>query len=128
LAIYLYMISRLIIERQLNVIAVFTSRGASRFQILLIYFIEILILGTLAFVLGPFIGLQLCKVLGASNGFLEFVQRSALPVKLTPKAFYYALIAVGASIFMIMISVYRASGRNIVGHKQEAARTETKTQ
>lgn len=128
LAIYLYMISRLIIERQLNEIAVFMSRGASRIQIFLIYLFEIVLLGALAFVLGPFIGLQLVKVLGASNGFLEFVQRSALPVELSAKAFYYALIAVVASIIMIMIPVYRASGRNIVVHKQETARSEGKTQ
>lgn len=128
LAIYLYMISRLIIERQLNEIAVFMSRGAGRIQIFLIYLIEIILLGALAFVLGPFIGLQLVKVLGASNGFLEFVQRSALPVELSAKAFYYALIAVVASIIMIMIPVYRASGRNIVVHKQETARLEGKTQ
>ena len=128
LAIYLYMISRLIIDRQLNEIAVFMSRGASRIQIFLIYLFEIVLLGALAFVLGPFIGLQLVKVLGASNGFLEFVQRSALPVELSAKAFYYALIAVVASIIMIMIPVYRASGSNIVVHKQDTARSEGKTQ
>jgi len=122
LAIYLYMISRLIIERQLNEIAVFTSRGASRFQILGIYFIEIAILGVLALLVGPIIGLQLCKLLGASNGFLEFIQRSALPVKLSMKSYIYALTAVLASIIMIMIPVYRASGQSIVSHKQQSAR------
>jgi len=122
LAIYLYMISRLIIERQLNEIAVFTSRGASRFQILGIYFIEIAILGALALLIGPIIGLQLCKLLGASNGFLEFIQRSALPVKISAKAYLYALLAVLASIVMIMIPVYRASGQSIVSHKQQIAR------
>ncbi|MCR2823028.1 ABC transporter permease [Lederbergia panacisoli] len=122
LAIYLYMISRLIIERQLNEIAVFTSRGASRFQILGIYFIEIAILGAIALLIGPLIGLQLCKLLGASNGFLEFIQRSALPVKLSMKSYTYALVAVLASIIMIMIPVYRASGQSIVNHKQQSAR------
>src|SRR5690625_472998 len=67
LAIYLYMISRLIIERQLNEIAVFMSRGAGRIQIFLIYLIEIVLLGAVAFMLGPFIGLQLVKVLGRSE-------------------------------------------------------------
>ncbi|MBS4195556.1 ABC transporter permease [Lederbergia citri] len=122
LAIYLFMISRLIIERQLNEIAVFTSRGASRWQILGIYFIEIAILGALALLIGPLIGLQLCKLLGASNGFLEFIQRSALPVKLSVKSYIYALLAVLASIIMIMIPVYSASGKSIVSHKQQSAR------
>lgn len=122
LAVYLYMISRLIIERQLNEIAVFSSRGASRIQILAIYFIEIAILGLFAFFIGPFLGLLLCKVLGASNGFLEFVQRSALPIKLSAKSFFYAFLAVAVSIIMIMIPVYQASGRSIVNHKQDIAR------
>lgn len=128
LAIYLYMISRQIIDRQLNEIAVFSSRGASRLQIFFIYLIEIVLLAVLAFILGPLISLQLVKVLGASNGFLEFVQRSALPVELSPKSLYYALIAAIASVVMIMIPVYRASGRNIVVHKQETARSEGKVQ
>ncbi|MBS4204912.1 ABC transporter permease [Lederbergia citrea] len=128
LAIYLYMISRLIIERQLNEIAVFTSRGASQIQILAIYFIEVSILGVLALIIGPFLGLQLCKILGASNGFLEFVQRSALPIKLSAKPYFYALLAVIASICMIMAPVYKASGRSIVSHKQQSARSNGKVQ
>ena len=128
LAIYLFMISRLIIERQLTEIAVFSSRGASRLQILVIYFIEVSILGLVAFVLGPYLGLQLCKLLGASNGFLEFIQRSALPVKLSAKAYYYAFLAVAVSIVMIMVPVFMASGRSIVNQKQEAARSNGKWQ
>src|SRR5690606_12287676 len=96
--------------------------GASRWQILGIYFIEILTLSILAFFIGPYLGLQLCKVLGASNGFLEFVQRSSLPIELTSKAYLYAFFALLASIVMIMIPVYRASGQSIVSHKQESAR------
>ncbi|HLU23292.1 MAG TPA: ABC transporter permease [Bacillaceae bacterium] len=122
LVVYLYMISKLIIERQLTEISVLASRGASRWQILGIYFIEILILGVLAFFIGPYLGLQLVKVLGASNGFLEFVQRSTLPIELSADAYIYALIAVIASIIMIMIPVYRASGQSIVNHKQDSAR------
>ncbi|MFC5464517.1 ABC transporter permease [Lederbergia graminis] len=122
LAVYLYMISKLIIDRQLTEISVLASRGASRWQILGIYFIEILTLSILAFFIGPYLGLQLCKVLGASNGFLEFVQRSSLPIELTSKAYVYAFFALLASIVMIMIPVYRASGQSIVSHKQESAR------
>src|SRR5690625_7193453 len=65
LAIYLYMVSRLIIQRQLNEIAIFASRGAKRSQILFIYFLEILIMGLVAFIVGPYIGLLLSKLLGA---------------------------------------------------------------
>ncbi|GAE92028.1 ABC transporter integral membrane protein [Gracilibacillus boraciitolerans JCM 21714] len=67
LAIYIYMVSRLIVRRQLNEMAVLASRGAKRTQILFIYFIEIAILGLLAFVIGPYIGLQFTKLLGGNE-------------------------------------------------------------
>jgi putative ABC transport system permease protein len=122
LAIYLFMVSRLIIDRQLNEIAVLRSRGAKRLQILLIYLIESSLLGALALIIGPYVGLFFVKVLGASNGFLNFVQRSALEVNVSQESFLYALWAVLACIVMIMIPVMQATSQNIVSHKRESAR------
>lgn len=126
LAIYLYMVSRLIIQRQLNEIAIFASRGAKRSQILFIYFLEILIMGLTAFIVGPYIGLLLSKLLGATNGFLEFIQRKSLPVQILPEAYVYGLVAVIASIIMIMIPVYFASKQSIVQHKQSIRKNNQK--
>jgi putative ABC transport system permease protein len=122
LAIYLFMVSRLIVDRQLNEIAVLRSRGAKRGQILSIYFIETILLGVIALLTGPFIGLFLVKALGASNGFLDFVQRTSLPVHLSASSFMYALWAVIACIFMVMIPVIQATNQSIVNHKQQSAR------
>lgn len=122
LAIYLYMVTKLIIDRQRNEIAVLNSRGAKRSQILLIYLIEIGFLGMAAFLLGPFLGLILCKVLGATNGFLEFVQRSTLESKLLKESFLYAFWAVIACIMMMMVPIYQASRQTIVNHKRTAFR------
>lgn len=122
LGIYLYMVTKLIIDRQRNEIAILNSRGAKRVQILLIYLIEIGLLGTVAFLIGPFLGLWLCKILGATNGFLEFVQRSSLQTKLLKESFLYSFLAVIACIFMMMIPIYQASKQNIVHHKRTAFR------
>ena len=65
------MVSQLNVEQERNEIAVFKSRGASRLQIMGIYALESLVLGVLTVIIGPFAGLGLCKVLGASNGFLS---------------------------------------------------------
>src|SRR5690606_34108600 len=100
LAFYLYMVSNLIVERQKTEIAVIRSRGASRWQIVLSYAIESAVLGAIAFLIGPYLGMGLTKILGASNGFLEFVQRAKLDVAISEEAFKYALIAVGTSIVM----------------------------
>ncbi|WP_456275278.1 ABC transporter permease [Bacillus sp. AK128] len=122
LAIYLFMVSRLIVDRQLNEIAVLRSRGASRGKILFIYLIETGLLAGVALVIGPIIGLFIVRVLGASNGFLDFVQRSALPVSMSSEAYLYGAFAVLASILMIMIPVIPATSQSIVSHKQQSAR------
>jgi putative ABC transport system permease protein len=122
LAIYLYMVTRLIVERQLNEIAILSSRGAKRTQILLIYFIELSLLSLIAFIIGPYLGLLLCNVLGATNGFLEFVQRASLDAKIMKEAFIYEFWSIIGCIFMMMIPIYQASKQSIVNHKRNAVR------
>ncbi|TDF99620.1 ABC transporter permease [Paenibacillus piri] len=122
LAYYLFMVSNLIVDRQKTEIAVLRSRGASRLQIVLGYVVEGLLLGGVALVCGPFVGLWLTKVLGASNGFLEFVQRAALDVRLNRTAFQYGMLAVLCSLVMTLLPVLFATRTTIVGHKQQMAR------
>ncbi len=123
LGLYLFMVSKLIVDRQKTEIAVLRSRGAGTLQIMFIYLTEVLILCALALLAGPYIGLYLSKMLGASNGFLEFVQRTALPVRLTPETYKYAFYTLAASIVMVMIPVYMATRENIVSHKSGSIRS-----
>ncbi|TBL80290.1 ABC transporter permease [Paenibacillus thalictri] len=127
LAFYLFMVSNLITERQKTEIAVLRSRGASRLQILCGYLIEGLLLGGIAFAVGPHFGLLLTKVLGASNGFLEFVQRAALDVRMNDEAYQYGAIAVACSLVMTLIPAFLATRATIVGHKQQMARQQKKS-
>ncbi|MDF2670682.1 MAG: hypothetical protein K0R67_2988 [Paenibacillus sp.] len=122
LAFYLYMVSNLITEQQKAEIAVLRSRGASRIQVLSGYMIEGVLLGMIAFAVGPTIGMLLTKILGASNGFLEFVDRSSLPVKVSKESYRYALYAVASSVLMTLIPVFLATRMSIVSHKQQRAR------
>lgn len=124
LAFYLYMVANLITERQKTEIAVLRSRGASRLQIIFSYVAEGLVLGAIAFSVGPYFGAFLTKLLGASSGFLEFVQRAKLDVELNRDAFLYGLIAVASSLVMTLIPVLLAMRVTIVGQKQQSARQE----
>ncbi|MBO1515247.1 ABC transporter permease [Metabacillus bambusae] len=127
LALYLFMVSRLIVNRQLSEISVLSSRGATRLQIMFIYLIEIGILGVIAFLIGPQIGMLMCKLLGGTNGFLQFVQRESLPVRVGAESYLYGAIALITSVFMIMIPVYQGSKQSIVHQKQLAAKAMAKT-
>ncbi|WP_127580037.1 ABC transporter permease [Paenibacillus koleovorans] len=122
LAFYLFMVANLITERQKTEIAVLRSRGASRLQIVFSYLVEGVLLGAVAFAIGPLVGLQLTKILGAANGFMQFVQRAAIDAKLNEEAYRYSLIAVLASVTMTLIPVLNATRASIVGHKASMAR------
>lgn len=119
---YLFMVSKLNIEQEKNEIAVFKSRGASSKQILGIYALESLVLGVITALVGPFAGLGLCRILGASNGFLEFVNRRSLPVHLTLQAFLYAAAAVLVFFVTTLVPIIPASKTTIVEHKQAKAK------
>lgn len=122
LSFYIFMVSQLIVNHEEDEVAVLKSRGASKTQVLKMYFVESLVLSGIAFVLGPPAGLLLCKILGSSNGFLEFVQRTALPTSLRAEAYCYSLIAMILFIVSMLVPVILHSRISIVQHKQKKSR------
>ncbi|MFC5530895.1 ABC transporter permease [Cohnella yongneupensis] len=124
LGFYMFMVSNLIIDRQKNEIAVLRSRGAARWQIVASFAIEGVLLCGIALLAGPFIGLGLTKVLGSSNGFLEFVQRTSMPVRVNSDAYLYGAIAAVVSFIMMLIPALLATRVSIVGRKQQMARSQ----
>ncbi len=122
LIFYIFMVSQLIINHDENGIAVLKSRGASKSQIFLSYLIESAIIGSVAFIFGPPLGLIICGVLGSSNGFLEFVQRTALPISINLKVYGYSLITFIFLVVTMLAPVVVISRTTIVKHKQEKAR------
>ncbi len=115
---YTMMISGLIIRNSRNEISVIKSRGAGRLQVFMLFMAESLVLAVLSFFAGPRIGNLLCQFLGASNGFLEFINRKALiPVVNTETYLYSALAAVIFMLFM-MAPVLKASTTGIVEYKR----------
>ncbi len=117
LAFYIFMVAQLIVEFERNEISVLKSRGASRRQIIYSYMIESVIIGGIALVLGPALGWFICSVLGASNGFLEFVSRTKLPMALSVNTFKYALAAVFFTGVMMLIPAIIQSKRDILEQK-----------
>lgn len=126
LVFYLFMVSQLNIESEKNEIAMLKSRGASSWQIVRIYAYETLILGAISALIGPFVGLALCSILGVSNGFLEFVNRPALQAELSLTAFLYAVAAVAVFFITTLVPVVPASKISIVAHKQRKAKNSDK--
>ncbi|CAM4325804.1 FtsX-like permease family protein [Paenibacillus alkaliterrae] len=122
LGFYMFMVSNLIADRQKNEIAVLRSRGAARWQVVTSYAVEGIILCGIACGIGPLLGVVLTELLGASNGFLEFVQRVRLPVRLTAEAYRYGAIASCICFVIMLVPIIMATRVTIVGYKQQLAR------
>lgn len=122
MAFYMFMVANLIASRQKTEIAVLRSRGAARWQVIAAYLVEALILCAAAVVSGPFLGAMLTKVLGASSGFMQFVQRVSLPVRITEQSYLYGVLAGAVCLLLVMIPIVFATRVSIVDHKQQMAR------
>jgi putative ABC transport system permease protein len=119
---YIFMVSQLIVGHDENSINVLKSRGASKSQIFMSYLAESGLIGGVAFIIGPLLGIFICGILGSSNGFMEFVQRTALPVSLSPKVYMYSFGAVLVMMTTMLVPVVAASRSTIVKYKQEKSR------
>jgi len=122
LGFFLYMVSLLIIEREKNEIAVLKSRGAGSGQVFLIYLLGNCIVSFMALLIGPPLALLICRILGSTNGFLEFIKRTALPISLGWKAYIFSLVCVVVFMFSILVPAFFSSRTTIVLYKQGIAR------
>lgn len=122
LLIYISMMSKLMVEQDKNEISLLKSRGAGTLQVIPIYLLQSLFMGAIAFILGPILGMGICKVLGSANGFLQFVQREPLRVDFRGIEFIYSFIGVLIFIITMLIPVIIAAKKSIVEHKQGKVR------
>ncbi len=122
LALFLLMVSLLKIEREKTEISVLMSRGAGRLHVTIAYAAEGFLLAIFSLILGPPLGLFLSKIIGASSGFLQFVDRASLDAVLNNTSYYYAGLGMLFSILVLAAPAYISSGTSVVVRKQNIAR------
>lgn len=122
LAAFIFMVSRQMLDMEQNEIAVLKSRGASRKQIITTYLIQSVVISAVALAAGVPLGVYLVQVLGSANAFLEFVNRSSLPVEVTREAVLLCAAAALFSVAAMVLPVFRHSNVTIVNHKQKKHR------
>ncbi len=123
---FITMNSRQALEKQRSDIAVLRSRGASTRQIFMLFLLEGAILGAAALLIGPFLGWFMAKSIGSANGFLEFVNRKAIPVGFSIDSVLAGLAAVVVAILAAVIPALVFTRTSIVDYKRSMARTEKK--
>lgn len=116
---FIFMISRQMLDMEQNEIALLKSRGSSKKQILMIYFLQSTILSAASSIVGVPLGYFLTKALGSTNGFLEFIQRKALHVRLSPEVLLYTVGAMLVSIAFMVLPVIKEANVTIVNVKHK---------
>lgn len=122
LAVFIFMVSRQMLELEQNEIAVFKSRGASGKQILGLYIRQSLLIAVFSCAIGIPLGVFLCRILGGTNDFLLFVRREALPVEFNWEVLQYALAGALVSACATVLPVLRYCRVTIVDHKRKKNR------
>lgn len=119
---YIVLAAQLMVNSRRTEIAMLQSRGAGKLQICATYVIEWCILGVIALVVSPYLGLLIAQVMGASRGFLSFVDREPLPAQLFSDPYVLATAAMILTVALIIVPVLSAARQSIVNYKQEVSR------
>ncbi|MBO4696865.1 MAG: FtsX-like permease family protein [Lachnospiraceae bacterium] len=117
LAVFIFMVSNQVISIEQGEISILKSRGVSKRQLLLTYFVQSVILALIGFIIGIPFGYLLCHLFGSTNAFLEFVGRKAMHVSITGTALLYGLIASAAGIIIMTVPVLKYAKFTIVEQK-----------
>lgn len=121
---YVFISVTMVVDQQRGEVAFLRSRGASPFQVVLIYLVEGLVMGALAMVIGILIGVGVSQMVGKAYGFLQFAIRAPLPVFLTRQVIEYASLVIGLSVVCAIIPAARAARMSVVAYERHVGRVE----
>jgi putative ABC transport system permease protein len=123
LCAFLLMISTQMFELERNDISVLKSRGASRWQIFVLYLMQSSLLAGVSLLAGIPLGVLFCRILGSASNFLEFEVRRNLTVQLTGEVLIFALVAALVAIGTMTLPALWHSKVTIVALKQQKVRS-----
>ncbi len=120
---YIIIMIKMVLNHRSKQIRMLCNRGAGFIQLLMIYQLEWILLGVFALLLGPLLGLFLAKVMGLSNGFLNFVNRESLPTIGSLNSFYLPLLVIAGFLVMGLCLLVPVVKENISGYHHAKARS-----
>jgi putative ABC transport system permease protein len=118
------LVAALLVARQRSEIALLKTRGVRDSQVLGIYVVEWLILGAIALMIGPTIGLGFAVFMGRTRSFLA-IASDAQPLSLTLgwESLRFGVAAVVLALVAALLPAAVAARRTLVDEQQQAART-----
>jgi putative ABC transport system permease protein len=124
---FVALIAGMVVRRSQDEIAILRSRGTTRLQVLLVYFLEGLIIGGIGLAAGLALGHSLAQMMARSRTFLDpalltGLGTEPLTIVFSATALRFGLLAVGLAILALLGPALIASGHTIVTFKWERAR------
>ncbi len=125
---FIALVAGLVVGRDRGEIAILRSRGTTRGQVLLIYLLEGLLVGSAGLAGGLVLGGWLAQLMGRMRTFLDptlvgkLAIRPTLPVAFSPTALWYGLLGVGLAVLALLVPALVASRHTIVTYRWERAR------
>ena len=125
---FVSMIAGMLVQRAQSEIAVIRSRGTQRRQIVLLYLIEGLIVGTVGLVGGLLLGRLLARLMTRTERFLVFRSaETASPALLSSTAVQYGLVAIALCLLALLVPAWNAAQYNIVSFRTSRSRQMQRT-
>jgi ABC-type antimicrobial peptide transport system permease subunit len=121
------MMSGTLVEWQAAIIATLRSRGATRWHIFGAFSLQGIVIGIAALLVGPLLAILLVRTIAQvllspeNQSVISVITAHPISVALNLK--WNALIAVGAALVALILSLYRATNMDIVSFRREAARS-----
>lgn len=112
---YTMILSGLLIDSQKSEITLLRIRGATSFQILLVFILEAIFFITISVIIGPFLSLGIVSFSGLIYSDLN--QGMPLPVNLNLKVFILALFGGLLSFIPLIIPAYNATRQAVISSK-----------
>lgn len=126
MAIVMYFIgavSSMVAHFQSQEIAMLTSRGSGRLQIIGLTLLETIIILAFATPLGILLGMGLARLLGYSSSFLRFVSRAPLQVNLASVNWRLVGAAIGVSVIFRLVPTWSAAKLTVIIQERRSARS-----
>ena len=112
---YTMILSGLLIDSQKSEITLLRIRGATSFQILLVFILEAIFFITISVIIGPFLSLGIVSFSGLIYSDLN--QGMTLPVNLNIKVFILAIFGGLLSFIPLIIPAYNATRQAVISSK-----------
>lgn len=124
---FVSLIANMIVQRGQSEIAVLRSRGMSRRQIVLLYLVEGMLVGSVGLFVGLLIGRGLAQLMTRTERFLVLGEIEGIPAVLSATALRFGVLAVALCVLVLLVPALLLARHTIVSLRTAQSRQTSKS-